>query len=102
MDIPGVNNSMSVPVTQAPRIPPEVAAENRSLVRAVNALNGTKMFGHDNHLIFERDPYTKRMVLQVVNGKTHEVVFQIPSKEVLRLAEDLKPQQPNTTPDRTG
>jgi uncharacterized FlaG/YvyC family protein len=102
MDITGMNSSMHVPVAQAPGIPPEMAAENRSLVRAVKALNGTEIFGHDNHLSFERDPYTKRMVLQVVNGKTHEVVFQLPSEEVLRLAEDLKQQQPNTTPDRTG
>jgi uncharacterized FlaG/YvyC family protein len=102
MDITVVNSSMNVPVAQASGIPPAIAAENRSMVQAVKALNGTEMFGHDNHLIFQRDPYTKRMVLQVVNGKTHEVVLQIPSEEVLRLAEDLKQQQPNTTPDRVG
>jgi len=90
MDITGVNSSMSVPVTETPRIPPQTAAENRSLVQAVKALNGTEMFGQDNHLSSQRDPYSKRMVLQVVNGKTHEVVLQIPSEEVLRMAENLK------------
>jgi len=90
MDITGVNSSMSVPVAEAPGIPPQTAAENRFLVQAVMALNGTEMFGQDNHLNFQLDPQTKRMVLQVVNGKTHEVVFQIPSEEVLRMAENLK------------
>ena len=102
MDITGVNSSMSIPVAEAPGIPPETAAENRSIVQAVKALNGTEMFGHDNHLLFQRDPVSKRMVLQVVNRKTHEVVLQIPSEEVLRLAEDLKQQQPNTTSYGTG
>jgi flagellar protein FlaG len=90
MDITGVNSNMSVPVAETLRIPPETAAENRSLVQAVKALNGTEMFGQDNHLSFQRDPYSKRMVLQVVNGKTHEVVLQLPSEEVLRMAENLK------------
>jgi uncharacterized FlaG/YvyC family protein len=89
MDITGVNSNMSVPVAETLRVPPETA-ENRSLVQAVKALNATEMFGQDNHLSFQRDPYSKRMVLQVVNQKTHEVVLQVPSEEVLRMAENLK------------
>lgn len=102
MDITIVNRTMNAPVAGAPEIPPEKAAENRSIVQAVKALNGTEMFGQDNRLTFQRDPYTQRMVIQVVNRKTHEVVSQIPQEYVLRLAEDLKQQQPNASPVRTG
>jgi uncharacterized FlaG/YvyC family protein len=66
------------------------AAENRAVVRAVKALNGTEMFGQDNQLTFRKDPETQRMVIRVVNRKTEEVVTQIPAEYVLRLAEDLK------------
>jgi len=102
MDITTVNGTTNVPVAAAPQIPPDKAAENRSIVQAVKALNGTEMFGQDNQLTFQRDPYSHRMVIQVINKKTQEVVSQIPQEYVLRLAEDLKPQQANPTPARTG
>ena len=62
------------------------AAENREVVRAVKALNGTEMFGEENQLMFRRDPETQRMVVRVVNRKTEEVISQIPAEYVLRLA----------------
>ena len=65
------------------------AAENREVVRAVQALNGTEMFGQENQLTFQRDAATQRMVVRIVNRKTNEVVSQIPPEYVLRLAEDL-------------
>ena len=77
----------SVPAAPAPV---DHAAENREVVRAVKALNGTEMFGEDNQLTFRKDPETQRMVIRVVNRKTEEVVTQIPPEYVLRLAEDLK------------
>jgi uncharacterized FlaG/YvyC family protein len=102
MDITPVNGATSVLVAGAPAIPPEKAAENRSIVQAVKALNGTEMFGHDNQLTFERDPESQRMVIQVIDRQTHEVVSQIPQEYLLRLAEDLKPQPANATPMRVG
>jgi uncharacterized FlaG/YvyC family protein len=77
----------SVPAAPAPM---DHAAENREVVRAVKALNGTEMFGQDNQLTFRKDPETQRMVIRVVNRKTEEVVTQIPAEYVLRLAADLK------------
>jgi uncharacterized FlaG/YvyC family protein len=72
------------------------AAENREVVRAVKALNGTEMFGEENQLTFRRDPETQRMVIRVVNRNTEEVITQIPEEYVLRLAADLKakPESP--------
>jgi uncharacterized FlaG/YvyC family protein len=93
MDINSVNRSVHTSVAAAAAIPVEKAAENREVVQAVKALNGTEMFGQDNQLLFQRDPQSQRMVVRVVNRKTNEVVSQIPSEYVLRLAEDLKRNQ---------
>jgi uncharacterized FlaG/YvyC family protein len=101
MDITPVNGATNVPVSTAHQIPPQQAAENRSIVQAVKALNGTEMFGQDNQLTFQRDPQSQRMVIQVINSETHEVVLQIPPEYVVRLAEDLKQQQ-ETPPSKTG
>jgi len=65
------------------------ASENREVVRAVRALNQSEMFNDDHELTFQRDLPTNRMVVRVVNRKTREVVSQIPSELVLRLAEGL-------------
>ena len=90
MDITAVNRALAV-VAEAPTIPgAKAAAENRPIIQAVKALNKIEMFGQDNQLIFQRDPESKRMVIQVINKTTHEVVTQIPAEYLLRLAEDLK------------
>ena len=102
MDISSVNGSMSAPVAAAPELPPEQAAQNRNIVQAVKALNGTEMFGRDNLLMFQRDPESKRMVIQVINQKTHEVVSQIPPEYLLRLAEDVKPSGTNAAAATMG
>ena len=94
MDVTAVDRSGHVLPAPAPAIPVDRAAENRQVVQAVKALNGTEMFGHDNELTFQRDLQTKRMVIRVVNRQTKEVVSQVPSEYVLRLAEDLKFQSP--------
>jgi uncharacterized FlaG/YvyC family protein len=98
MDITAVNRSMPASVGAVSEIPGQKARENRDIVKAVKALNSTEMFGQDNHLTFQRDLYSHQMVLRVVNRKTEEVVLQIPSEEVLRLAEDLKPQAADSSP----
>lgn len=98
MDITGMNGNLNAPVTSAFEVPPEKAAENRPIIQAVKALNGTEIFGHDNQLTFQRDQESKRMVVQVINRKTHEVVLQIPAEYVLRLADDLKRQEDSAPP----
>lgn len=90
MDINSVGRSVHTSVATAAAIPVEKATENREVVQAIKALNGTEMFGQDNQLMFQRDPDTQRMVVQVVNRKTKEVVSQIPPEYVLRLAADLQ------------
>ena len=102
MDINSVNGNMNVPVVAAPGLPAAKMAEHRSIVQAVKATSETEMFGRDNLLMFQRDTETNRMVIQVINKKTHEVVSQIPAEYLLRLAEDLKPQLAEATPAKSG
>jgi len=89
MEITAVDRSAQTLTAPVATIPGDLAVENRDIVRAVKALNGTEMFGEDNQLTFRRDPETKRMVVRIVNGKTGEVLSQIPAEYVLRLAQDL-------------
>lgn len=93
MDITTVSRTVGAPVAAATAIPPEKAAENRSIVQAVKALNGTEMFGQDNQLTFQWDPGAQRMLVRVINPQTQQVVSQIPPEYVLSLAEGLKQQQ---------
>jgi len=92
MDITAISRGVEALHAPAPAIPADKAAENREVVQAVKALNGAEMFGQDSELTFQRDPLTQRMVLQMVNKKTKEVISQIPQEYVLRLAQDLKPR----------
>jgi flagellar protein FlaG len=92
MEISSVSRNVPAVAEPAAAVPVDRAAENREVVRAVKALNGTEMFGEDNQLRFQRDAETQRMVIRVVNAKTGDVISQIPAEYVLRLAEDLKPK----------
>ena len=82
-------NSMGA-AAPAPTDPIDRASENRDVIQAVKALNGSQMFGQENELRFQKDPDTRRLVVRVVNRQTNEVVSQVPAEYVLRLAEDLK------------
>jgi uncharacterized FlaG/YvyC family protein len=90
MEITAVDRSAQTIAAPVASIPVDRATENREIVRAVKALNGTEMFGEENQLTFRKDPETQRMVVRVVNRKTDEVISQIPAEYVLRLAQDLK------------
>ncbi len=77
----------------APVAPVEAPAQQREVIRAVRALNGSEMFGHENELQFQMNREVHRMVIQVVNRQTREVVSQIPPEYLLRLAADLVPPE---------
>jgi uncharacterized FlaG/YvyC family protein len=101
MDVTQVNGT-NIPVGATHEVPPQQAAENRSIIPAVKAVNESEMFGQDNQLVFQRDPQSQRMVIQVVNQQTHEVVSQIPPEYVVQLADDLKRQETEATPAKIG
>ena len=91
MDITAISRSLEAPHAPAPAIPLDKAAENRDVVQAVKAVNGTGMFGQDSELIFQRDPLTQRMAVQLIDRKTKEVLSRIPKEYVMRLAAGSKP-----------
>jgi flagellar protein FlaG len=70
--------------------PQPVSAEQRALIQAVKAVNGSELFGQDNELTFVMDRNTRRAVVRIVNRKTREVIQQIPAEYVLRMAEEYK------------
>jgi uncharacterized FlaG/YvyC family protein len=91
MDIAAISRgTAAVQHAPAPTIPVDHNAQNREIVQAVKALNGTEMFGPENELRYQKDPETRRLVVRVVNRKTQDVVSQIPPEYILRLSEDLK------------
>jgi len=91
MDLSALNR-VEPSVAAVPVSPLEQPAQHRDVVQAVKALNGTEMFGKENELMFQMDRQTKRMVIQVVNQQTKEVISQIPPEYVLRLSEGLRAQ----------
>ena len=67
---------------------PEEISQERELIKAVKALNGTDLFGHDSELTFVFDRETRRALVRVVNKETREVVLQIPPEYVIRMAQE--------------
>jgi uncharacterized FlaG/YvyC family protein len=90
MDLTAINSGATGAHAPAPAVTLDKTAEQREVVQAVKAVNGTEMFGADNELRFQKDPETNRFVVRVINKKTREVISQVPEEYVLRLAEDIK------------
>jgi len=67
----------------------QIQSENRKVIQAARAVNASDSLGQ-NELTFFLDPSTRRTIVKIVNRQTQEVVEQIPSEVVLRLAENLK------------
>jgi uncharacterized FlaG/YvyC family protein len=90
MDFSAVNHSVVPLAAAAPVASVEHSAEHRDVVQAVKAVNATEMFGQENELVFQMDRQARRMVVQVINRQTREVVSQIPPEYVLRLSEGVR------------
>ena len=76
-------SGQNLPVPSPPPSPPVVDVE-----KAVERLNQL-MTSHQCSLRFEIDASSGRTVITVVNDATKEVVRQIPSPELLRIARNL-------------
>lgn len=89
MDIRSIGQDMApVALVEQPVSPREVA-ERRQLVQAVRVINEVQAFGQNNELTYAVDRQSRRTVLRIVNRETREVVRQIPSEDVLQLAQSL-------------
>lgn len=69
---------------------PEQRAEQEQLIRAVEAVNEAQLFGESTELTFAFDRRTNKLILQLVDRETKEIVRQIPPEFLRRLAEDLR------------
>jgi uncharacterized FlaG/YvyC family protein len=75
------------PAAPNPAVPPN--EQQRSLIRAVSAVNSAQSFGPDNEVTYQVDRKANQMVLRVVNRKSGQLVNQIPPEYVLRMAEKI-------------
>ncbi|HLI87025.1 MAG TPA: flagellar protein FlaG [Bryobacteraceae bacterium] len=90
MEISALNRNLQPVEAAAPVSAVKQPAQARDVVQAVKAVNASEMFGQENELVFQMDRQAKRMVVQIVNRQTKEVISQIPPEYVLRLSEDMK------------
>jgi uncharacterized FlaG/YvyC family protein len=67
---------------------PQQITQERELIKAVKAVDGTELFGHNSELTFVFDRETGRALVRVVDRMTREVVMQIPPEYVIRMAEE--------------
>jgi uncharacterized FlaG/YvyC family protein len=75
---------VSLPIDPAPKSR-EDADANQAVVAAVRALNRSELLGSDRELQFARDSQTQKMVIQIVESQSGDVLDQIPPEQVLRI-----------------
>ena len=75
---------VSLPIDPAPKSR-EDADVNQAVVAAVRALNRSELLGSDRELQFARDSQTQKMVIQIVDSQSGDVLDQIPPEQVLRI-----------------
>jgi hypothetical protein len=66
------------------------AAVSTTLVTAIQAANRGELFGQDRELSFGRDDESRRLLIQIKDRKTGEVVQQIPPQQLLKMLHDLR------------
>jgi uncharacterized FlaG/YvyC family protein len=80
-------------VTLAPQqSSPGPVEQNRVLSQAVRIINSSPLTSQDQQLSLSLDPATKIAVAKVVDPDTGEVLRQVPSVDILRLAAYLEAQ----------
>ena len=65
-------------------------AETRQVAAAVQKLNKSDYTGPTRELTILLDPKTRRPMVRIVDKETGEVVQQVPSELVLRMAQEAK------------
>ena len=98
MDITGASGTapaLAAVPTPAP-VPPEQAASNRNLIRAVQAVNEAGTFGDNNEITFQIDRNSRLPLIRIIDRATNKVVEQIPAEYILQLAENLGKGMPTS------
>ncbi len=87
MNFDPLQRAGAVPVVTEPRSPD--GAAHRELIVAVKAVNASEAFGNQSELTYAFERGTHRVVARLVDKKTGELIAEIPSAEVRRLARSL-------------
>lgn len=72
------------PVTLSPK----ERSQQDNLIKAVHSINQGKLAGENREMTYSLDPTTHRVVFKLVDTTTQEVIRQVPSEFLLRLAEE--------------
>lgn len=80
---------MSAPVTSQ-ATSQDWLLNDRQAVAAVHWLNQAEWLGQERELTYKRDPKTGKMVIQILERQTGDVVDQIPPESILRLVSELQ------------
>jgi uncharacterized FlaG/YvyC family protein len=91
MDFKSVNSGTpAAAVHSSPSSPPpDVIPQRRALTEAIRAINASDLLGQDNELTYVLDRVSHEAVARIVNRKTNEVIMQVPSEYILRLAQEM-------------
>ncbi len=92
-------------VTAGPTTDPETAAVNRVVAAAAKILNDSGAAGNSHEFSIAIDPATRQAVVRIIDRSTQEVVEQIPTEYLLRIARQLSErtaQQSVQTADKTS
>jgi uncharacterized FlaG/YvyC family protein len=76
-------NAGTQPVVSKP-----TTQDQKALIQAVKTVNAAELFGQENETTFIIDRAARIAVVRVVNKKTGEVVQQIPTQQLLKMAEE--------------
>ena len=87
MEIGSIDSHAPPVVLSGAALPPEARTEQVQLIKAVKAVNAAELFGQNTELMFVLDRITKRPLLRLVDIRTKEVIRQVPSEYVLRMAQ---------------
>lgn len=67
-------------------VTPEERVQQQQLIKAVASINSANLLGQSRQLAFSYGRQDKKMRLQIVDRTSREVLLEVPSDDVLRLA----------------
>ena len=85
--IVGVRMGDTLPKSQPDR------RQTAEIVRAVRALNDSKLFGSDTEVTFRWDSESHQPIVRVVKSETGDLIQQIPSEQILRIMTAMENQR---------
>jgi uncharacterized FlaG/YvyC family protein len=92
MNISSISHLAAAVAQPAAAKPP--TQDQKALIQAVKTVNASGLMGQENELTFIIDRAAQIAVVRIVNRKTGAVVQQIPTQQVLKLAEESSGGKP--------